>query len=189
MTRHAPATRSLAEIVAVMGLAGFGATLGVHFAIGYTDPLHLAPAYAGCVLFAAAVVQPTRRQQRRIVVLKALSALAALVLARASPLIAGSDMPAPQDTPDAFASAETRVAVPAGSDQTCFPVSMDVGTDGVEEHDGYVEGWAFIDRAAHFEGRTCQVKGWVSMNPCGRRITAYMANCPDGALDRKSTRL
>ena len=131
--------------------------------------------------------QPTRRQQRRIVVLKALSALAVLVLARASTLIAGSETPAPQDSPDAFASAETRVAVPAGSDQACFPVSMDVGTDGVEEHDGYVEGWAFIDRAAHFEGRTCQVKGWVSMNPCGRRITAYMANCPDGAFTFMTT--
>ena len=79
--------------------------------------------------------QPTRRQQRRIVVLKALSALAVLVLARASTLIAGSETPAPQDSPDAFASAETRVAVPAGSDPACFPVTMDVGTDGVEEHD------------------------------------------------------
>jgi len=126
--------------------------------------------------------QPTRRQQRRIVALKALWALAALVLARASTLIAGSETPAPQDSPDAFASAETRMAVPAGSDQACFPVSMEVRTDGVEEHDGYVQGWAFIDRAAHFEGRTCQVKGWVSITPCGRRITAYMANCPDGAF-------
>ena len=131
--------------------------------------------------------QPTRRQQRRIVAWKALWALAALVLARASTLVAGNETPAPQDSPDAFASAETRVAVPAGSDQTCFPVSMDVGTDGVEEHDGYVEGWAFIDRGAHFEGRTCQVKGWVSMNPCGRRITAYMANCPDGAFTFMTT--
>ena len=131
--------------------------------------------------------QPTRRQQRRIVVLKALSALAALVLARASTLIAGSETPAPQDSPDAFASAETRVAVPAGSDQACFPVSMEVETDGVEEHDRYVEGWAFIDRAAHFEGRTCQVRGWVSINPCGRRITAYMANCPDGAFTFMTT--
>jgi len=131
--------------------------------------------------------QPTRRQQRRIVALKALWALAALVLARASTLIAGSDMPAPQDSPDAFASAETRVAVPAGFDQACFPVSMEVETDGVEEHDRYVEGWAFIDRGAHFEGRTCQVKGWVSMNPCGRRITAYMANCPDGAFTFMTT--
>ena len=131
--------------------------------------------------------QPTRRQQRRIVVLKALSALAVLVLARASTLIAGSETPAPQDSPDAFASAETRVAVPAGSDPACFPVSMDVGTDGVEEHDRYVEGWAFIDRAAHFEGRTCQVKGWVSMNACGRRISAYMANCPDGTFTFMTT--
>ena len=126
--------------------------------------------------------QPTRRQQRRIVVLKALSALAVLVLARASTLIAGSETPAPQDSPDAFASAETRVAVPAGSDPACFPVSMDVGTDGAEEHDRTVEGWAFIDRAAHFEGRTCQVRGWATINSCGRTITAYLANCPDGAF-------
>ena len=129
----------------------------------------------------------TRRRHWRIVPLKAMWALAVLVLARTSPLIAGSERPAPQDSPDAFASAETRVAVPAGSDKSCFPVSMDVGTDGVEEHDGYVEGWAFIDRGAHFEGRTCQVKGWVSINPCGRRITAYMASCPDGAFTFMTT--
>src|SRR2546428_14008271 len=112
--------------------------------------------------------QPTRRQQRRTVVLKALSALAALVLARTSPLIAGSETPAPQDSPDAFASAETRVAVPAGSDQACFPVSMEGVTDGGEEHDRYVEGWAFIDLAAHFKGRSCHGNGGLTINPCGR---------------------
>jgi len=131
--------------------------------------------------------QPTRREQRGIVPLKAPWALAALVLARASTLVAGNETPAPQDSPDAFASAETRVAVPAGFDQACFPVSMEVETDGVEEHDRYVEGWAFIDRAAHFEGRSCQVKGWVSINPCGRRITAYMATCPEGAFTFMTT--
>src|SRR5207249_9911123 len=120
--------------------------------------------------------QPTRRQQRRIVVLKALSALAVLVLARASTLIAGSETPAPQDSPDGFASAETRVAVPAGSDQACFPVTMAMETDGVEEHDRYVEGWAFNDRAEHFEGRSCQGECAVSINPSGQRITVYIAS-------------
>ena len=128
-----------------------------------------------------------RRQHWRIAPLKAMWALAVLLLARASMLMAGSETAAPQDSPGALASAETRLAVPAGSDQACFPVSMEVRTDGVEEHDGYVEGWAFIDRAAHFEGRTCQVRGWVSINPCGRRITAYMANCPDGAFTFMTT--
>src|SRR2546426_10999568 len=114
-----------------------------------------------------------RRQHWRIAPLKAMGARAVLPLARASMLMAGSETAAPQDSPSALASAETRLAVPAGSDQARFPVSMEVRTDGVEEHDGYVEGWAFIDRAAHFEGRTCQVRGWVSINPGGRRITAY----------------
>ena len=122
----------------------------------------------------------TRRQHWRIVPLKARWALAVLVLARTSTATA-------QGSPGAFASAETRPAVPANSDPACFPVSMEVRTDGVEEHDGYVQGWAFIDRAAHFEGRTCQVKGWVSMNACGRRISAYMANCPDGTFTFMTT--
>jgi hypothetical protein len=51
ITRHAPLTRSFLEAIALMGLFGFGAALGVHGAIGYLDLTHLAPAYAGLVLF------------------------------------------------------------------------------------------------------------------------------------------
>ena len=51
--RHAPQTRSLAQLVLLMGLFGFGAALGVHLAIGYTDFLHLLPAYAGLLMFVA----------------------------------------------------------------------------------------------------------------------------------------
>jgi hypothetical protein len=51
MTRHAPLTRSFLEVMALMGLFGFGAALGVHGAIGYLDFTHLAPAYAGLLLF------------------------------------------------------------------------------------------------------------------------------------------
>ena len=63
MMRHAPVTRSLVEVVAVMGLCGFGAALGVHFAVGYTDSFHLSPAYAGFLLFAigAALLATGRR--------------------------------------------------------------------------------------------------------------------------------
>jgi hypothetical protein len=53
LMRHAPISRSLVEIVGMMGLCGFGAALGVHFAIGYTDFWHLSPAYAGFLMFAA----------------------------------------------------------------------------------------------------------------------------------------
>lgn len=53
MMRYAPISRGLVEVVALMGLCGFGAALGVHFAIGYTDFLHLSPAYAGLLMFVA----------------------------------------------------------------------------------------------------------------------------------------
>jgi hypothetical protein len=51
LARCAKLTRSLVEIVAVMGCAGFGAAIGVHFAVGYMDFMHLLPAFAGFLLF------------------------------------------------------------------------------------------------------------------------------------------
>jgi hypothetical protein len=53
MARNARLTKSLVQIVALMGLAGFGAALSVHHVIGYTDFVHLAPAYVGAVAFVA----------------------------------------------------------------------------------------------------------------------------------------
>ena len=57
LARHAPLTRSFVQIVALMGLAGFGAAVGVHPAIGYTDFTHLAPAYAGTLVFGATLLR------------------------------------------------------------------------------------------------------------------------------------
>ncbi len=54
MSRCAELNRSLVEIVAVMGIAGFGAALGVHFAVGYLDFLHLLPGFVGFAIFLAA---------------------------------------------------------------------------------------------------------------------------------------
>jgi hypothetical protein len=51
ITRNAILTRSFVEVIGIMGFCGFGAALGVHVAIGYLDFVHLAPAYAGCLLF------------------------------------------------------------------------------------------------------------------------------------------
>lgn len=45
-------SRSLWEALGVAGLAGFGAAIGVHVVIGYTDIVHLAPAFVGAALFA-----------------------------------------------------------------------------------------------------------------------------------------
>jgi hypothetical protein len=51
MARCAELNRSLVEIVAVMGFAGFGGAIGVHFAVGYLDFLHLLPAFVGFLIF------------------------------------------------------------------------------------------------------------------------------------------
>ena len=48
-------SRALWQAVLITGLAGFGAAIGVHPAIGYTDFVHLAPAYLGAIIFVAGV--------------------------------------------------------------------------------------------------------------------------------------
>jgi len=64
VTRHAPLTRSFLEVMSLMGLFGFGAALGVHGAIGYLDFVHLAPAYAGLLLFLAGLALCARAYSR-----------------------------------------------------------------------------------------------------------------------------
>lgn len=51
MARFAELNRSLIEVVFLMGLMGFGCAIGVHFAVGYLDFLHLLPAFVGFLLF------------------------------------------------------------------------------------------------------------------------------------------
>lgn len=51
MARFAELTRSFIEIVLVMGWAGFGAAIGVHFVVGYVDFFHLLPAFIGLLIF------------------------------------------------------------------------------------------------------------------------------------------
>jgi hypothetical protein len=43
--------RSLWQALAIAGLAGFGAAIGVHFVIGYSDFVHLAPAFLGLGIY------------------------------------------------------------------------------------------------------------------------------------------
>jgi hypothetical protein len=57
LARHAALSRSFLQIVALMGVAGFGAAIGVHPAIGYTDFTHLAPAYLGAIAFLVTVLR------------------------------------------------------------------------------------------------------------------------------------
>ncbi|MCE9547434.1 MAG: hypothetical protein K8T25_18335 [Planctomycetia bacterium] len=44
-------SRSLWQALLVMGLAGFGTAIGVHFPIGYINLFHLSPAILGAVMF------------------------------------------------------------------------------------------------------------------------------------------
>jgi hypothetical protein len=48
---YARPSRSFWQAFAIAGLTGFGAAIAVHFAEGYTTPIHLAPAIAGAALF------------------------------------------------------------------------------------------------------------------------------------------
>ena len=49
--RYAAPTRGLWWTLAAAGVAGFGTAIGVHPAIGYTDPVHLAPAVGGAAVY------------------------------------------------------------------------------------------------------------------------------------------
>ena len=48
---HSPVTRSFLQAMMVSGGAGFAAAIGVHYAVGYMDAWHLAPAFAGAGIF------------------------------------------------------------------------------------------------------------------------------------------
>ena len=54
--RYGRASRSLWQALALAGLFGFATAIGIHPIIGYTNLMHLAPAIAGCVVFAAGVI-------------------------------------------------------------------------------------------------------------------------------------
>lgn len=48
----APMSRHLWQALVIAGVIGFGCAIGVHYPIGYLDFWHLAPAWAGAVIFA-----------------------------------------------------------------------------------------------------------------------------------------
>ena len=52
-------TRAFHQALLVAGGAGFGLAIGVHYAEGYTNLVHLAPAFAGAALFAVGLVLET----------------------------------------------------------------------------------------------------------------------------------
>jgi hypothetical protein len=56
MARCAQLSRSFVEIIGLMGCAGFGGAIGVHFVVGYVDFLHLLPAFMGFFLFMVAEI-------------------------------------------------------------------------------------------------------------------------------------
>jgi hypothetical protein len=57
-------TRALWQALLLAGIAGFTPAIGVHFAIGYTDALHLAPAVMGAVLYTVGLLLTFRPMSR-----------------------------------------------------------------------------------------------------------------------------
>ena len=64
---HAPVTRSFLQVMVLSGGAGFVAAIGVHFAVGYMNLWHVAPAFMGAAIFFAGWVlaYQGRREIRR----------------------------------------------------------------------------------------------------------------------------
>jgi hypothetical protein len=56
--------RSLWQTVLIVGTVGFGSAIGMHFPIGYTSIVHLAPAYFGTAMFTAGIVLTHRGMTR-----------------------------------------------------------------------------------------------------------------------------
>jgi hypothetical protein len=48
----------------IMGGAGFGTAIGVHFPIGYTSATHLAPAFLGAAMFIVAMAMTHKEMMR-----------------------------------------------------------------------------------------------------------------------------
>jgi hypothetical protein len=59
-----PPSRALWQTLAIVGAAGFGTAIGVHFPIGYVSFTHLAPAYLGATMFATAMALTFKRMMR-----------------------------------------------------------------------------------------------------------------------------
>jgi hypothetical protein len=49
-------SRSLWQVLCVAGIAGFATAIGVHPVVGYTDPVHLAPAVLGAITYCTGLV-------------------------------------------------------------------------------------------------------------------------------------
>ncbi|HXU33049.1 MAG TPA: hypothetical protein VN851_20980 [Thermoanaerobaculia bacterium] len=60
----APLTRALWQALLLSGIAGFACAIGIHYRIGYLIFTHLAPAWAGVVLYTAGMVFLWRRWPR-----------------------------------------------------------------------------------------------------------------------------
>lgn len=69
---HAPPSRSFHHAVLASGTAGFGLALGTHFAEGYLNPVHLAPAFLGAALFLVSVLLERAGWRRRAAELRRL---------------------------------------------------------------------------------------------------------------------
>ncbi len=59
-------SRSLWETLAIAGIAGFGAAIGIHGLVGYLDVTHVGPAVLGAAIFAAGLALSDRSTDRAV---------------------------------------------------------------------------------------------------------------------------
>jgi hypothetical protein len=81
-------TRALWQALALAGLVGFGAAIGVHGLVGYLDASHVGPAVAGALVFALGMLLSRLRRE-------AAAAEPSPIAGRSTPDPAGSEAPMP----------------------------------------------------------------------------------------------
>ncbi len=64
-------SKSLWQVLCLAGTVGFGCAIGIHFLIGYTDFIHLLPAYLGAIIFGMGLTLSYKPMMKNVGQLKA----------------------------------------------------------------------------------------------------------------------
>jgi hypothetical protein len=59
-------SKSLWQVLCLAGSVGFGCAIGIHFLVGYTDFIHLLPAFMGAITFGIGLILSYRPMMRHV---------------------------------------------------------------------------------------------------------------------------
>jgi hypothetical protein len=90
---YARPARAFHQALLLAGIAGFGCAIGVHFVEGYTNPIHLAPAFAGAFLFGISSLCETIGHRSGLRAKPAVKALAVALVLLGAPAVASAQTP------------------------------------------------------------------------------------------------